>query len=260
MGAFLFLSAQFFARADTVAFFYALDKDWEAIKATGSSGGQSIKVGSRSIATVTIGPHHVHAVKMGSGAVETTASAQALLARLKCDVAYSVGPVGGISDQIKTGAWYRVASGVNYQKGSWTKSGFQLSASAEWKLTNALAATNLPELFQKLENIKVASGEIFVASDNYRAQLRETTKADVVDMNLFGLLTVCGDHKLPVHCWRIVSDHADEHASEDFKKFVSSYDGAGGKAVAEIIKNLPANPNSPDSYPNLKKLLSPNGG
>jgi hypothetical protein len=28
------------------------------------------------------------------------------------------------------------------------------------------------------------------------------------------------------------------------------------KTTAEIIKNLPANPNSPDTYPNIKKLLS----
>lgn len=243
--------------ADTVAFFYALEKDFETLKAAGQPGGQPLKVGSRSIASVTIGAHRVYAVKMGSGAVETAASAQALLARLKCDEAFSVGPVGAISDQIKTGAWYRVENVVGYQKGSWTKSGFQLSPGAEWKLTNAIAATNLPGLFQSTENIRVASGEIFVASDNYRAQLRETTKAGAVDMNLFGLLTVCTDHKLPVYCWRIASDHADDHASEDFRKFVASYDGAGGKAVAEIIKNLPANPNSPDSYPNLKKLLSP---
>ena len=75
-------------------------------------------------------------------------------------------------------------------------------------------------------------------------------------MNLFGLATVCADHQLPLTCWRIASDRADDNASEDFRKFVAGYDGAGGKAVAEIIKNLPANPNSPDTYQNIKKLLS----
>jgi nucleoside phosphorylase len=95
-----------------------------------------------------------------------------------------------------------------------------------------------------------------VASDSYRTQLHETTGTDAVDMNLFGLLTVCADHQVPVHCWRIVSDRADDNASEDFKKFVATYDGAGGKAVAEIIASLPANPNSPESYPHLEKILS----
>lgn len=251
----LLLFAHISAIADTVAFFYALDNDFQTLKTQAQSVGQPLKVGSRSLAVLQIGAHRVYAVKMGSGAVETAASAQALLARVRCDEAFSVGPVGGLSDKLKIGAWYQVGEIIGYQKGSWTKTGFQLSANAEWKLTNAFTGI-LPDLFQKLINIKVASGEIFVASDNYRAQLHETTGADAVDMNLFGLATVCADHQLPLTCWRIASDHADDNASDDFKKFVANYDGVGGKAIAEIIKNLPANPNSPETYPNLRKILS----
>lgn len=243
------------ANADTVAFFYALDKDFETLKAEAQSAGQSIKVGSRTIPVLMLSSHRVYAVKMGSGAVETAASAQALLARVHCDEAFSVGPVGALSGKLQVGAWYQASEVISYQKGSWTKTGFELSENASRKLTNA-PPKNLPELFQKLTDIKVASGEIFVASDNYRAQLRETTGADAADMNLFGLVTVCADHQLPLTCWRVVSDHADDNANEDFKKFVANYDGAGGKAVAEIIKNLPANPNSPDDYTNLRKILS----
>jgi nucleoside phosphorylase len=243
------------ANADTVAFFYALDKDFETLKAEAQPVSQSIKVGSRTIQALSLNSHRVYAVKMGAGAVETATSAQALLARVHCDEAFSVGPVGELSDKLKVGTWHQAREIVAYQKGSWTKTGFQLSANATLNLTNA-SPTNPPELFQKLDSIKVASGEIFVASDNYRAQLRETTDADAVDMNLFGLATVCADHQLPLTCWRIVSDHADDNASEDFKNFVANYDGAGGKAVAEIIKNLPANPNSPEAYPNLRKILS----
>lgn len=253
---FVVLLALVSARADTIAFFYALDKDFQTLKAEGQSIGQPSKVGSRSLSVLQIGSHRVYAVKMGSGAVETAASVQALLVRVKCDRAFSVGPVGAISDQIKTGGWYRVENIVCYQKGSWSKNGFQLSANAS--LTNLpTISTNLPALFQNVKNIAVASGEIFVASDNYRTQLHEITKADAVDMNLFGLVTVCADHQLPLNCWRIASDRADDNASENFRKFVASYDGAGGKAVAEVIKQLPANPNSPEAYPNLRKILSP---
>jgi len=246
------------AHADTVAFFYALDKDFETLKTGGQLIGQPLKVGSRSLVVVQIASHRVYAVKMGSGAVETAASVQALLARVKCDEAFSVGPVGAISDQIKTGSWYRVESIACYQKGSWSKNGFHFSANATLSLTNPPnGPTNLPELFQNAKHITVASGEVFVASDNYRAQLHDITQAGAVDMNLFGLVTVCADHQLPLTCWRIASDCADDNASEDFRKFVANYNGAGGKAVAEIIKRLPANPNSPEAYPNLRKILSP---
>lgn len=246
------------AKADAIAFFYALDADFQTLKAAAQPVGQPLKVGSRSIAVLQIASHRVYAVKMGSGAVETAASTQALLARVRCDMAFSVGPVGAISDTIKTGAWYRVSEAVSYQKGSWTKAGFQSSPAAALKLdgSNGPTFTNLPALFTNVPPLKIASGEIFVASDSYRTQLHETTGADAVDMNLFGLLTVCADQQVPVHCWRIASDRADDNASEDFKKFVAACDGAGGKAVAELIKTLPANPNSPESYPNLKRLLT----
>lgn len=251
----LCLFAQVSVQADSIAFFYALDKDFQTLKAEGQAG-QAIKVGSRNIVVLQIASHRVYAVKMGSGAVETAASVQALLARVKCDRAFSVGPVGAISDKIKTGAWYHVSEAFSYQKGSWTKAGFQSSPNTTTKPADITTLTNLPALFTNVQTLKIASGEIFVASDSYRTQLHETTGADAVDMNLFGLLTVCADHQVPVHCWRIVSDRADDNASEDFKKFVATYDGAGGKAVAEVIASLPANPNSPESYPHLEKILS----
>ncbi len=170
---------------------------------------------------------------------------------------FSVGPIGGISDNLRIGSWYQVGQLISYQRGSWAKNGFQISPSSEISLKNDCAVVlNFPNLFKKLTMVKVASGEIFVASDNYRSQLGGMTKADGVDMNLYGLVTVCDDHHLPLLCWRVVSDHADDRASEDFKKFVASYNGAGGKAVVELIRRLPMNPNSPAAYPNLNKALS----
>jgi len=244
-------------RADTIAFFYALDSDFQALKREAQPVGQPLKVGTRSIAALQISAHRVYAVKMGSGAVETATSVQALLARVRCDAAFSVGPVGGLSDKLKAGSWSRVAEVVCYQKGSWTKTGFQLSPSSVVSLrSNALDTVSLPEPFRALGTIKVASGEVFIASDSYRTQLRESTGADAVDMNLFGLVTVCADYRLPLVCWRVVSDRADDNASENFRRFVAGYDGAGGKAVAQIIKTLPVNPNSPMAYPNLQKALS----
>jgi nucleoside phosphorylase len=246
------------APADTVAFFYALDKDFQTLKAEAQPVGQPLKVGSRNLAALQIGAHRIYAVKMGSGAVETAASAQALLARVPCDRALSVGPVGMIADSIQTNSWYRVTNIVCYQKGSWSKTGFQLSPNASLSLTNQPPnPPQLPPLWQNAQSITVASGEIFLASDSYRMQLHDLTQADAVDMNLFGLATVCADHQLPLTCWRIASDRADDQANETFRKFVAEYDGAGGKAVAETIKNLPANPNLPEAYPNIKKLLAP---
>ena len=244
--------------ADDVAFFYALDVDFQKLKSEGVTARQPIKIGSRSVETITLGVHRVYAVKMASGAVETATSVQALLSRFRCDRSYSVGPVGGISDDAQVGKWYVVRSVTNYQKGTWTNVGFQLAKESIPDLFENDEKEALPPLFKDVGLISVASGEIFVASDRYRHELRDKTKADAVDMNLFGLITVCADHHIPLTSWRIVSDKANDNASEDFRKFVQTYDGAGGKAVAELIKKLPPNPSSPQSYPELQRLLQPN--
>ncbi len=52
-----------------------------------------------------------------------------------------------------------------------------------------------------------------------------------------------------------MSDHADEKASEDFAAFLKSYDGKGGKMVAEIIQELPVEQNEPAAHDALRELL-----
>ncbi|MBU1692578.1 MAG: hypothetical protein KKC51_01305 [Verrucomicrobia bacterium] len=94
-----------------------------------------------------------------------------------------------------------------------------------------------------------------MASPSEHDRLRATTGADAVDMNSFGLALVCADHGVPLFAWKIISDHADENASETFRAFVADYQGEGGKALAEIIVALPENPHDPTSYPAIQKLL-----
>ena len=243
------------AVAETVAFFYALDQDFQTLKADATPVGNPIKVGSRNIAVLQLQTHRIYAVKMGSGAVETAASAQALLARFRCDMAFSVGPVGALSDALEVGSWHGVTNVIAYQKGAWTMGGFQPGPGTPMTDETSPAAFKLPQLFTTNAPITVASGEMFVASSSQRQQLRETTGADAVDMNLFGLTSVCAAHRLPLYSWRVVSDKADDGASETFKKFAAEYQGEGGRAIAEIISQRPPNPNSPAAYPNLLKAL-----
>ena len=102
---------------------------------------------------------------------------------------------------------------------------------------------------------------MFIASEQFRKELQEKTQAQAVDMNLFGLLSALESYSsaygLPHIALRVVSDDADDSAAQDFKKFVTNYKGMGGAIVAQLITNLPSNPNSPDTYPALKKLLKP---
>lgn len=242
------------AHGDTIGFFYALDADLQGLKTLAREMGQSAKVGTRSIQRLQLGTHTIYAVKMGSGAVETAASAQALLARSRCDWAFSLGPAGALSDSIETSQWYRVTHVIAWQHGSSATA--DSSGSPSWNTDwSRLPVMNLPSPLETTSTISVASGEQFISTTGDRDRLQATTQADAVDMNSYGLSLVCADHGVPLFSWKIVSDHADEEASETFKTFIATYSGEGGKALAEIIQALPANPNDPSSYPAIEKIL-----
>ena len=107
----------------------------------------------------------------------------------------------------------------------------------------------------KLSAISLASGDVFVANHSERERIRTSSDADAVDMNSFGLILACQQTKTPVLIWKIVSDSADASAGEDFKTFVKSYNGEGGRMVRELLLGLPSSPLSPESYENLRELM-----
>lgn len=242
------------AMGDTIGFFYALDADLQGLKTLARELGQSARVGTRSIQRLQLGTHTIYAVKMGSGAVETAASAQALLARNRCDWAFSLGPTGALTETIETGQWYRVTRVMAWQHGSSTTADpteFP-SWNTDW---SRIPVTNLLSPLETTSSISVASGEQFISTTGDRDRLQAITQADAVDMNSYGLALVCADHGVPLFSWKVVSDRADENASETFRNFISTYSGEGGIALAKIIRALPANPNDPASYPAIEKLL-----
>lgn len=253
VGVLLFLLVQAI-RADQIAFFYALDNDYRALAERGNSLGQAVRVGSRSLQRIRLGPHTICAVKMGSGSIETAVSAQALLARFRCDHVYSIGPAGALRPELKVGDWHEVQMITGWQRGSMDSTGMKLSPDAQISLPST-RSENRPQLLTSSNLIHIASGEIFLASAAEGARIRELTGADAIDMNLYGLAVVCQDHHVPLTAWKIISDHADEQASDDFRTFLASYEGAGGAQLAELILALPPQPNDPLTYPAIEKAL-----
>jgi nucleoside phosphorylase len=149
-----------------------------------------------------------------------------------------------------------VESVTAFQRGSETPNGFQLSPAASMKLLTSKSATWTPkEISQSADKMRVVSGETFCASDAYRNKLVAQSMGDVIDMNLFGLVTVAARYNVPVIAWRVVSDNAGDDATKEFSNFTRKYDGAGGAWVAEWIEKLPKNPADPESYDNLNKLI-----
>jgi len=119
------------------------------------------------------------------------------------------------------------------------------------------ATWKLPEMLASAQKGRLCAGGVFVQSAAQRESLAAASQAALVDMNTHGLLAACANHHLPVQVWRVVSDAADEQAAQVFRAFVANYDGAGGRALAALIKTLPASPNAAQGYPGIQRLLTP---
>jgi nucleoside phosphorylase len=239
------------AYADSIAYFYALDADLAALAKAGKLQGAPKDVNGQSVSVIRVGDHEIFALKMGSGSARTAVAAATLLTKMPCELALSTGPAGDVSNRFSVGQWVRVTEVAAYQEGSEMPAGFVAAKGAIRKLATDMA---MPAGgWEDLPAARIASGETFVSSPSFRRVLGK--ESDAVDMNLAGLTIACAAAGVPLACWKVISDHADEHAGEDFAKFVKAYDGEGGRQIAALVGNLPKNPKKPDSYQNLNRLL-----
>jgi nucleoside phosphorylase len=240
----------------TVAFFHALDGDVAALQKAGATQVRSFTVGRTSVQQFALDGHAIYAVRMGSGCVQTCLSAQALLAKQRCDLVISVGPVGDIKGNLKAGTWYLVNEVVAWQKGGHDQTGFRAHADARMTVPKPPHDEGLGKILADLTPLGVASGEVFIASDDFRTELASRSGCSAVDMNLFGLLSVLQSHAISGIHLRTPSDRADSKAGEEFRRFSERYNGEGGRIAAELIRTLPKDATSPQSHEALRGLLS----
>ncbi len=64
-------------------------------------------------------------------------------------------------------------------------------------------------------------------------------------MNSFGLVQACQNAGVPLVIFKVVSDEAGDEAGQQFREFVSNYDGVLGGAVRQAIEKLPISKDSP---------------
>ncbi len=254
-----FLSRRFFSavllalaqgitgHAAQFAVFYALEADINQIRNLGGVEiGSSASVGEVKIRRIRLGNHTLLAARMGSGCVASAISAEALLSRFRCETAYSLGPAGSLRDDLPVGSWHLVTNVIAWQ-----------SSAADPRTTLSPPAppdqadgSRFPS-----STLTVASGEAFLSTTAAREQLRARTGADAVDMNLSGLSAACANHRVPLVAWKIISDHADEEAPAAFRAFSTTYEGAGGAALARLLLSLPPDPADPLHYPAIGRIL-----
>lgn len=240
-----FLGCLNFAFADSVALFYALDKDLEVIRKELISK-TSHPVGGRTIHEFRGDGHHIFAVKMGSGCISTAVSVTSLLTKFQVDHAFSIGPAAGIANLTEVGTWYFVDTQTSYQIGSVKEGGFTPTGD-----TSVLRDPKIPGI----RGASATSGERFIASTNERKRIASLSEAQLLEMNLEGLTQSTKSFGVPLISLRVISDLGDDEASDAFAAFITQYKGDGALLFLEWLNDLPPNLNSPDSYRNLKELF-----
>lgn len=204
-------------------------------------------VGGTKIHRFTIAGRVVVACVMKAGPIESAISIAILTSQEKLNYLFTVGVAGAINDNIPIGSWVRVGEvlveGERTGAVSPTEDGF-LETPGDTAATLVTAT-----------RVRSLSVSRFISSDEQRRILHVAFAADVVEMNLAGVMRVCARAKLKQAHWRILSDRADDRAGPDFETFVKNYNGDGGRLLAEYIAQLPATVDDLSTYPNLKSLL-----
>jgi adenosylhomocysteine nucleosidase len=251
----LFLSSGY-AYPGTIGFFFALDEDKSAFETAAGNPIRTMNLVGGTVAfEYRVGAHRVVAAKMGSGCVSTAVTVARVLALNPVDRIISTGPAGGISDEAGIGSWYRIGEVAAWQQGRAGEGGRVFPSERALRKV-AWNPDEWPEgMWMKVPATKLVSGEVFVASGEKRVELARGFGAALVEMNAFGLLAAAEGSPAKILILRVVSDRADERASEDFSAFLKSYDGAGGKMVAELVKALPVGKDEPAAHDALRKLI-----
>lgn len=242
-------------KAGTVAWFYALDTDRTEFEKVAGKSQRTISSGSCIIQEYSIGSHRVIAAKMGSGCVNTATTVATVMALNAVDRVVSTGPAGGLTKEAELGRWLRVNEVIGWQNGKAGENGRISPGNKSLSILTYDRADWADGEWQQAFPAKLVSGEAFIASSEMRTRLATEYSASAVEMNAYGLLAAIQGRNVKLLILRIVSDRADENASEDFSTFLKNYDGKGGKMVAEIIQKLPVEQNEPAAHDALRELL-----
>jgi adenosylhomocysteine nucleosidase len=245
-----------YAYPGTIGFFFALDEDKSAFEAAAGNPIRTMNLVGGTVAfEYRVGAHRVIAAKMGSGCVNTAVTVARVLALNPVDRIISTGPAGAIGDQAGIGTWYRIGEVAAWQQGRAGEGGRVFPSESALRKVSWKPDDWPDGRWKQMPATKLVSGEVFVASGEKRGELARGFGAELVEMNAFGLLEAAEGTPAKVLILRVVSDKADEKASEDFSAFLKAYDGAGGKMVAELVKALPVGKDEPAAHDALRELI-----
>lgn len=90
----------------------------------------------------------------------------------------------------------------------------------------------------KLKEGVIATGDQFIASEEKKNWIRDTFKADALEMEGASVAVVCDSLGVPFFILRAISDSADMDASFSFDEFLKSSSQVSAEFLVQILENL----------------------
>lgn len=232
-------------QAEQIAVVYCLEQDAQSLTNPTEADKTPLPLHRKGIKKVHIPPHDLYLIQAGSGTESTAANTARILDAVNPDRIYHIGPAGNLTD-IPIGTTVEITGFDAYQTGI-----VQNGRTLKDLITAWEGSTDFPKE-------RTASGNLFIADSQKRTELAQQSQCNLVEMNVYGFMTAIKTSttpNLPRTILKIVSDNADEKASEDFAEFSKDYPGTLGTYIKKIVAKLPPNPAQAESYETLKNAI-----
>ncbi len=183
------------------------------------------------------GEKTIFVVKSGIGEIAAAAATQLLISCYDVDVILNYGFVGSLKENLRCCDILLCDKVVHYEFD--TSPIDNIPAGRYLEFDDVIIKCD--QLIDKVERIipgikraTIASADKFVADSAIKDMLVSKYNADICDMESAGIIITAKRNNVPAICFKVVSDHADEHSPLSFSEIAYS----GSIACADIIEKL----------------------
>lgn len=191
--------------------------------------------------------HTIYLATSGIGEIRAALAVQLAVDLFDIEAVLNFGYVGSLDKTLKVGELVIVERAVHHQFDITAVNNIPLGVYDGKTTPYFYADKELAERIQNklpapLRRVTAASGDKFVADSETKEFLRDTFFADICEMEIAGICLAAERNDIPVFSMKVVSDCADEDATESFgevlEKGLSKYE----KVLPEILSALSAIP------------------
>jgi len=185
------------------------------------------------IRQIETGKHTVYLATSGIGEIRAALAVQLMVDLFDVEAVLNFGFVGSLNKTLPVGELVLVERATHYQFDISAVDGlppgcYDGKAEPYFYTDKELSERVQSALPRRLRTVTAASGDVFVADNALKTRLADTFFADICEMEIAGICLAAERNGLPVLSMKVVSDGADEGATESFsdvlKRGLSRYE------------------------------------